>query len=317
MAKKSPASTPADIAVLPTTTAMQPRQDDGVSIFERLANSNTTPENMDKLITMYERLEAMKARKAFDASMALAHAELKTINKGRTVDFTSNKGRTNYKYEDLGQVIQALAPLASHGFSWRWRTNSDKPGLIAVTCILSHALGHSEETTLTCQSDVSGNKNDIQAIGSAVTYLQRYTLKAACGVAASVDDDAQSFHRKDDEPVSRQRDDAPAEKKKYTTDPNDTRLISTKNRDQAPGDKKIGGQLLRLHTLVGKSKRTDEEIKAYLLTFGFKSSKEITRNKYDEICDAVMAPGPLQPGQSDETGYDPDAEPGIGAAEYE
>ena len=41
-------------------------------------------------------------------------------------------------------------------------------------------------------ADQSGNKNGFQAIGSAVTYLQRYTLKSALGLSAEVDDDAQS-----------------------------------------------------------------------------------------------------------------------------
>ena len=34
--------------------------------------------------------------------------------------------------------------------------------------------------------------NHSQAVGSVCTYLQRYTLKAALGLAAAVDDDAQS-----------------------------------------------------------------------------------------------------------------------------
>ena len=40
--------------------------------------------------------------------------------------------------------------------------------------------------------DDSGNKNSIQAVGSTTTYLQRYTLKAALGLAASDDDDGRS-----------------------------------------------------------------------------------------------------------------------------
>ena len=48
-----------------------------------------------------------------------------------------------------------------------------------------------EETSLEADNDESGNKNAIQAVGSAATYLQRYTLKLALGLAASNDDDAQ------------------------------------------------------------------------------------------------------------------------------
>ena len=62
-----------------------------------------------------------------------------------------------------------------------------------MTCVLAHRDGHSEEPSLAAGRDESGNKNSIQAIGSTVTYLQRMTLKAALGLAASErDDDAKS-----------------------------------------------------------------------------------------------------------------------------
>src|SRR5690606_35194749 len=60
----------------------------------------------------------------------------------------------------------------------------------SVTCVITHELGHSERTTLSAAPDESGGKNSIQAVGSTVTYLQRYTLMAATGLAAKdMDDD--------------------------------------------------------------------------------------------------------------------------------
>jgi hypothetical protein len=38
-------------------------------------------------------------------------------------------------------------------------------------------------------ADATGNKNPVQQIGSTVTYLQRYTLLAATGLATSDSDD--------------------------------------------------------------------------------------------------------------------------------
>ena len=80
--------------------------------------------------------------------------------------------------------------MAAHGLSYRFRTIQD--GAIKVTCILSHKSGHSEENTLSGPADASGSKNAIQAIGSTLTYLQRYTLTQALGLAASDDDDGRS-----------------------------------------------------------------------------------------------------------------------------
>ena len=149
---------------------------------------------LEKLLDLQQRWERGEARKAFDAAMAQAKAEMPSIIKGREVDFTNSSGqRTNYRYEDLGSIAATINPiLAKHGLSYRFRTASPPGQPIEVTCIISHRMGWSEENTLTAPRDDSGKKNAIQAIGSAVTYLQRYTLKAALGLAASYDDDGRA-----------------------------------------------------------------------------------------------------------------------------
>lgn len=147
--------------------------------------------SLEKLVDLHERWEQNQARKAFNHAIAAAKAELPAIVKNREVDFTSNKGRTNYRHEDFGQIARQVDPILSrHGLSYRFRTEQREGGLIEVTCIISHEAGHSVENSLCAGRDESGNKNNIQAVGSTVTYLQRYTLKAALGLAASNDDDA-------------------------------------------------------------------------------------------------------------------------------
>lgn len=148
---------------------------------------------LEKLMGLQERWEANQARKSFDEAMAAAKAEIPTIVKNREVDFTSSKGRTNYRHEDLAEIARTVDPILSkHGLSYRFRVTSNINEPVTVTCIISHRAGHSEETTLSAGRDDSGNKNSIQAVGSAITYLQRYTLKAALGLAASNDDDGES-----------------------------------------------------------------------------------------------------------------------------
>lgn len=160
-----------------------------MEMLDRAIANGASVETLEKLMDLQERWEKSEARKAFDAAMAALRIELPEIVKGREVDFTSSKGRTNYNYEDLSLVTRALSPvMAKHGLSFRWRTKQEE-GVVSVSCIIAHRAGHSEETTLSAKEDHSGNKNGIQAIGSTVTYLQRYTLKAAVGVAASPDTD--------------------------------------------------------------------------------------------------------------------------------
>lgn len=167
-----------------------------MTMIDRALASNATPETLERLLALQERWEANEARKAFDAAMAAAKSEIPVIAKNRKVDFTSSRGRTHYAHEDLAEIARTVDPiLALHGLSYRFHPSSEPNQPISVTCIISHRDGHSEKVTLSAGRDESGNKNSLQAIGSTITYLQRYTLKAALGLAASHDDDGRNHDR--------------------------------------------------------------------------------------------------------------------------
>lgn len=139
---------------------------------------------LERLMGLQERYEANQARKAFDAAIADAKGEIGPIMRNAT-------GHNEKRYADFAAIARTVDPiLAKYGLTYRFRTDqSDK---IHVTCILSHKDGHSETTTLAGPSDTSGNKNAIQAIGSTLTYLQRYSLIQMLGLATSNDDDGRA-----------------------------------------------------------------------------------------------------------------------------
>lgn len=173
-----------------TVTRMHADEATPMAMLDRAISSGASVETLSKLMDLQDRWEANNARKAFASAMAAVKSELPKIVKSKKVDFTTSKGRTNYQYEDLASIMEQVGPILSkHGLSVRYRTSAEPNLPIAVTCIIEHAAGHHEENTLMAGRDDSGNKNSIQAIGSTVTYLQRYTLKAALGLAAAADDD--------------------------------------------------------------------------------------------------------------------------------
>jgi len=77
--------------------------------------------------------------------------------------------------------------MSECGLSHSWRMDQDDG--IKVTCCVTHEMGHQECTSLKGAPDTSGSKNSIQAIGSTVKYLERYTLYAILGLASKEQDD--------------------------------------------------------------------------------------------------------------------------------
>lgn len=166
-------------------SALQARRPDAVtpmSLIERAVSAGASIEQMQQLLELQIRWEQNEAKKAFDQAMARFKANAPTITK----NVSKKAGNIDLYYASLDNCVRVIVPsLAAYGIRHHWENDQSVQGQVAVTCILSHELGHSESTKLTAGYDTSGGKNAIQAIASAVTYLQRYTLLGATGLAAS------------------------------------------------------------------------------------------------------------------------------------
>jgi hypothetical protein len=152
-------------------------------------NNGADLDRLEKLMELQQRYEENEARKAYVEAMAAFKMNPPEIIKDKKVGYNGKDGFVGYAHASLGNVTRAIVEsLAKHGFSHRWDTEQQGSN-VTVTCILTHRKGHSERTTLTAAKDDSGKKNSIQQVASAITYLQRYTLLAATGLATEDQDD--------------------------------------------------------------------------------------------------------------------------------
>jgi hypothetical protein len=150
--------------------------------------SNANIETLERLFTLQKDWEANEARKSFVMAMVGFKSEPMVIEKRKLVSFDTSKGKTQYLHAELSDVVAVMVPvMARYGLSHRWSVEQAEKG-ITVTCIVTHCQGHSESVSMTARPDDSGGKNAIQAIASAVSYLQRYTLLAAGGMATGGED---------------------------------------------------------------------------------------------------------------------------------
>jgi hypothetical protein len=198
--------TKAELVPTDSNTPEQPQTIDKQSPMGMLmaaAAQNIDPAQVEKYLDMQERWEAREARKAFVKAMAAFKANPPKIVKDQHVSFNT----TNYKHASLGNVMEKInAALSGHGLTVNWFNSQDGQN-ITVTCRITHAMGHYEETSMTAPPDNSGKKNNIQQIASTITYLERYTALSLCGLA-TYDDDGQgvSFTPMSDQHLSQIRD---------------------------------------------------------------------------------------------------------------
>jgi hypothetical protein len=93
------------------------------------------------------------------------------------------------RYSDLATIVKASRPfLAKNGLCVIQRVLPDNKGLLHLFTRLCHSSGEWMESKM----PIIPPKNDIQTIGSYITYLRRYNYASiACVVAADEDDDGE------------------------------------------------------------------------------------------------------------------------------
>lgn len=119
---------------------------------------------------------------ALAAALAAAQASFPPIPRDKEVTVESKTGKSyKFKYAPLDSILNAVRkPLADNG--------------LAITQLLDDGdlvttLLHKDGGALSGRITLPNTGDSVQALGSAITYLRRYSIQAVLGIAAEEDDD--------------------------------------------------------------------------------------------------------------------------------
>jgi hypothetical protein len=147
---------------------------------------NVDVDKMERLLGMYERISERNAKVAFHTALAEMQPKLPIITERGEIKHGQKLISKYALWEDINEAIRPT--LHAHGFALSFRTARDNTQ-VTITAILSHREGHVEETTLTLDADNSGSKNAVQAVGSSISYGQRYAAVALLNITTQGKDD--------------------------------------------------------------------------------------------------------------------------------
>ncbi|MGJ0429621.1 ERF family protein [Methylobacter sp.] len=112
-------------------------------------------------------------------AMSLAQAEMKVAGKDSANPFFKSS------YANLQSIIEASRPsLCKHGLSVMQQI-VPQDGQDYLVTVLAHNSGQ----WISSQMKISPVKNDVQSLGSYITYLRRYCYAALVGVYDGTEDD--------------------------------------------------------------------------------------------------------------------------------
>jgi ERF superfamily len=185
------------IVVPETRMARTEREVEATSLLQVIERAARDPsidiDKMERLLQMQERIVSRQAQVAYADALARLQPRLPRI--GERGEIKNNAGGVQSRYALWEDIVEKIVPvMAEEGFSLSFRISMpDK--LICVTGVLTHKMGHREETTLPLPADTSGSKNAVQAVASSVSYGKRYTASALLNLrTGELDDDAQSMN---------------------------------------------------------------------------------------------------------------------------
>lgn len=181
--------------------AEQPSSNSGVSpLVMMLARGELKAEHVEQAMHLQQMHEKHEAEKSFSAAMAKFRKIAPKIGRDQRVHFRSKNGVTDYRHTSLGHALSQINPTLGEcdlNLSWHPRQEG---GQVIVATRLTHTQGHSIEVELRSAPDNSGNKNPIQSIGSAISYLERMGAFSILGLSSVHDDDDGMATEQEQEP---------------------------------------------------------------------------------------------------------------------
>lgn len=119
----------------------------------------------------------MSNTEKLEAALAAALPELDGAKK------RANNPHFKSKYADLGAVIEAIEPIATHGIWYRQVLHESDLGVKIETLYTGFGATISAGVLF-----MPADKRNAQGFGSALTYARRYALQSAFGLATEDDD---------------------------------------------------------------------------------------------------------------------------------
>jgi hypothetical protein len=142
---------------------------------------------LEALLRMQREIVADDARLQFNRSFAALSAEIRQIERRGVADVGAKGAYKFAKREDLDAMLRPL--MKEHGFAVSFRPMPGPGGNLTIEGELLHVAGHSKTAELTLPPDIGPGRNSLQAMGSAISYAERYLTEMLLNVVRCDEDD--------------------------------------------------------------------------------------------------------------------------------
>lgn len=150
---------------------------------------------MRELLGLQKELMSMQAEQQFNEAFHRLQIDMPRVKKNGTVEYKNKqtgvfeKSFNFARWEDMDTAIRPILQREGFVLSFDSTPRQGDGGGIIVTGTLSHIGGHRRTASIPVALDTSGGKNNIQGMGSSLSYGKRYTTTALLNIVTEGEDD--------------------------------------------------------------------------------------------------------------------------------
>ena len=146
------------------------------------------PGKLSAMLDMQERLERRQAEGEFKQALYAAQRQVPRVVKNGVIKLGEGKGSIPFaKWEDVDAVLRPV--MEANGFSVRFDMQPREGGGGIIQATLDHVGGHSVTATMPLPADSGPGRNNLQAIGSTLSYGKRYLVEMLFNIVRTNEDD--------------------------------------------------------------------------------------------------------------------------------
>jgi hypothetical protein len=163
------------------------------------ADPAVLPDKMRALLDMQKEIMAEEARIAFTRSFVGLQADLPTIRTDGKIEIRekvaggerTGKVQQATPYATFQNIMKTVKPLLQkHGFILWFGPDVNPAGGIIIRGYLDHVKGHGKTCVVPLPLETSGSKNNVQGVGSSLSYGKRYAAISMLNIISHAKDDA-------------------------------------------------------------------------------------------------------------------------------
>ena len=148
---------------------------------------------MQALLEMQFKLEEREAERAFNQALARVTRGMPRVAKNGTIELGGKGSIPFARWEDMDSIVRPRLEGEGFTLSFNSAPRANEGGGAVISGTLLHADGHSRTVSIPLPLDSGPGRNNLQAMGSTLSYGKRYCTEMLLNIVREgADDDGKS-----------------------------------------------------------------------------------------------------------------------------